>query len=138
MGRWVVTTAPGVWCRAPSHLFHRTLVIIAIIAIIAVSRSANSHHCHQLSACIITILVFYTLLHPEIHHSSPIHPSTYSLRCCIRLRRQYFFPAPQMMSLVDEAEDTFNATLNQGHEKSIFCKATKVRPDPTFFWTVGK
>jgi len=44
--------------------------------------------------------------------------------------------APQMMSLVDEAEETFNATLNQGHEKSIFCKATKVRPDPTFFWTV--
>ena len=49
-----------------------------------------------------------------------------------------FVSAPQMMSFEDEAEEPINATLDAGHEESIFCKATKVRPEPTFFWTVGK
>ena len=47
------------------------------------------------------------------------------------------FSEPEELSLEDEEENAFNATLNQGDKESIFCKATKVRPEPTFLWTVG-
>jgi len=44
---------------------------------------------------------------------------------------------PEDMSFfADEEDNDFNATLKDGTTKSIICKATKVRPAPTFIWTI--
>ena len=49
------------------------------------------------------------------------------------------FSEPDDMSFfADEEDNDFNATLKDGTTKSIICKATKVRPAPTFIWTIGK
>ena len=49
------------------------------------------------------------------------------------------FSEPDDMSFADEEDNDFNATLTltDGTTKSIICKATKVRPAPTFIWTIG-
>ena len=59
----------------------------------------------------------------------------------------FFFSAPEEMSFVD-ADDVANDDYNDGEVilsqnetyviERIFCKATRVRPEPTFIWTVGK
>ena len=48
------------------------------------------------------------------------------------------FSEPEDMSFfADEEDNDFDATLKDGTTKSIVCKATRVRPAPTFIWTIG-